>query len=82
MCRLGSGISCPRYTGSLRHRGTLSPGEGERVEANIWVEHAGLVSLGGWELEVETGEKVEGTWRARRSWRRTGEGGWVEVVSF
>jgi hypothetical protein len=50
------------------------------VETEVWVEEPSLISLAGWELEVETGEEAEGCWRVRRSWVRRGDGGVVDVV--
>ncbi|ORY24398.1 ER-golgi trafficking TRAPP I complex 85 kDa subunit-domain-containing protein [Naematelia encephala] len=74
------GLQGPHFVGALSHRGRLEPGSSQHLDAPIWTHEPGLISLSGWELEVETGLDEDGIWVARRSWTRRGEGGAVEVV--
>ena len=79
----GTSDSLPqaRFLGKLDHQGTLIPGVSVDVKTSIWVDAPGMLSLGGWELVVETGEQREGTtWEPRRNWRRISEAGWIRVV--
>ena len=69
-----------RFTSSLHHRGSLELGQSKDVAGTIWVDRPGLISLDGWELAVETGQKVGDAWEVRRDWVRRGEGQWIEVV--
>lgn len=69
----------PMYTGPLDHRGTLAPGESVKVATGVWVTEPGLVQLGGWEVERETGDAGE-VWEPRASWAEIGTGPLVEVV--
>jgi hypothetical protein len=76
------------YTGALEHRGTLPPGGSTTVETGVWVTEPGLLQLGGWEVERETGEpaseKQDGeatdAWTPRASWAGVGDGPLIEVV--
>ncbi len=51
-----------------------------QAQTSIWLEEPALVSLGGWQLNVETGDEVEEGWRPRRNWSRVVEGGGLEIV--
>lgn len=68
------------FTGTLTHRGTLEAITEHELTTTIWVEEPTLLSLGGWELEVETGDRVEEVWRPRKTWSRKVDGGAVEIL--
>jgi hypothetical protein len=74
------------FCGTMCHRGQLDALCEVEVKTSAWVSLAGLVSVSGWTLRVETGEPGSGdgagdvTWEPRRQWSRRGEGDWVEVV--
>ncbi|BEI82101.1 hypothetical protein CcaverHIS002_0212610 [Cutaneotrichosporon cavernicola] len=71
------------YTGALEHRGTLPPGGSMNVETGVWVTEPGLLQLGGWEVERETGEpesSEDERWTPRASWAGVEHGPLIEVV--
>ena len=68
------------FIGALAHRGRLAASSREKVASSIWVPEPALVGLGGWQLEVETGDEEAGEWTPRKRWMRVGEGEAVEVV--
>ncbi|WWC60272.1 uncharacterized protein I303_102840 [Kwoniella dejecticola CBS 10117] len=69
----------PQYFGSLIHKGQLSALEKEEVKVQIWVHEPCLLSLGGWELLVESGEPENNKWSPRRTWSRIGPQKILEV---
>ncbi|WVO13310.1 hypothetical protein L204_100923 [Cryptococcus depauperatus] len=71
-------LQLPRFIGSLSHRGTLSPGQSATIEKQVWFDEAGVMSLKGWQLVVETGEDQDG-WRPRESWSKVGGEKIIEV---
>lgn len=70
------------YTGAVNNQGTLEPGANVQVNTGIWVGEPGLITLGGWEVERETGERSEGadSWVPRVAWTGIGGAQSVEVV--
>ena len=74
-----------RWSGNLRHQGTLQPGSETVVSCRLWVDSPGSVDLRGWVLETETGDQIESEaedvlWRPRHSWVRSGQSGAIEIV--
>jgi hypothetical protein len=63
-----------RHVGILEHRGTLAPGETAAINTSFWIQDPALIELE-WELEVETGEEIDGIWTVRKSWTRREQGG-------
>jgi hypothetical protein len=56
------------YVGNLSARGTLEPGANTEVQTGVWVGEPGLVAMGGWQVERETGEHVREAWSPRMAW--------------
>lgn len=72
--------STPYYIGTLSHRGTLPANATYDVTCSVWITEPAMMSLGGWRLDVETGDEVKGTWIPRKRWSRVVEGGHLDVV--
>ena len=72
--------STPHFTGALAHRATLAANSTHKIGVSAWVSEPTLISLGRWQLEVETGDEVDQSWSPRKKWSRIVEGGSVEVA--
>lgn len=70
-----------RFIGNLIFRGTLKSGETHVLNSAVWVYTAGLMSLKGWKLIVETGEVGVDTsgWIPRKIWSKKGSEKVVEI---
>lgn len=70
-----------RFIGNLIFRGTLKSGETHVLNSAVWVYTAGLMSLKGWKLIVETGEVGMDTsgWIPRKIWSKKGSEKVVEI---
>lgn len=69
-----------QFTGQLVHRGTIPPLTQHDIQSFIEVAEAGMLGLGAWQLDVETGVAEDGVWTPRRSWSRAGRGPVLDVV--
>ena len=66
--------------GPLAHRGTLQPLSSHTIVSSLWITQPGMLDVSGWTAEVETGDETDGQWSARKSWKRHGQSGLVQVV--
>ena len=73
-------VTKPQFAGALVHRGTLAAKTTHDLETCIWVQQPALLNLRGWQLDVETGDEIEGQWIPRMTWSRIVSGGSIEIM--